>query len=475
MKTKIQLPLWICMICFNNVSFIEINGLVIQSAIANNTACNISTVPSSGTYANGTELYGFISESSNPLDVWSNISVIFLGDNGILTKIYRYKIDCFNTINVTKLVIIGAGFNNGEIYIKDINNNTLWNHSLTYSNLYIEQRFTDIINVTGTTFFLDEYDTSSTWRYRKFIQVTYTVPSMNPTNYPTTNPTPSIYSTILTSNFSNSSITIDIYNTTDLDNLSTSSNTSTNDQSLTTTRSSNVNYYNDTDQSSSSDVINIMTTYAYTTQWIMNSGDTSGNIDNTLSETAIVTIVLAVSCAVVILGVYGIISIRKHYHNKLIVAKQSAIEIERMKMENTNKNKTENGKYNINKNNSNYINNSLVAPGNYNHITQASSSSNVYDVGKLEYVGYGAGDKTNGDHDHDLENEGVVQGNSNRNVIEKNGDIDGLDNAQSREASLLFGDENDANYVSEGVDNNGLGVTMSTSNSDKITKANNSK
>jgi hypothetical protein len=145
---------------------------------------------SSGTYPAGTSFSGFVSQTGDPCAPWSGQSVHFLGwEAGGSSEelpgtgsrlVYRYKLDYGQQVSISSVVIQGAAFQgtdccpqvNGpaEIRLLDTNKNVLSTLQTNSGNSF--QTYTmPTPGSTGQVFYLDEFTTSATWRYRSSIVV----------------------------------------------------------------------------------------------------------------------------------------------------------------------------------------------------------------------------------------------------------------------------------------------------------------
>jgi hypothetical protein len=136
-------------------------------------APTVTVVAASATHPAGEERGGFTSMTDDPLGPFAGQSVMFRGTgNGGLPQLYRYQIDFDQDVALDSIVVEGAAWGGGDsislfdgqgIEIKTINvsngGNSFHRQVLTLSG------------VVGRTFFLEEINTDSDWRYRSNIEV----------------------------------------------------------------------------------------------------------------------------------------------------------------------------------------------------------------------------------------------------------------------------------------------------------------
>lgn len=136
---------------------------------------NVTFVSGSGTYDVGTSFDGFTAKSNDPTGPFSGQPVVFKGteeDTG-QSLIARYLIKFSETVNLKEIILQGVAFN-GNSYMKllDANMNEIEIAGMWGGNSF--QTFFLIVpndGISGDTFFLEEYDESSGWRYRSNIKV----------------------------------------------------------------------------------------------------------------------------------------------------------------------------------------------------------------------------------------------------------------------------------------------------------------
>ena len=131
-------------------------------------------------YPSGTNFEGFISKSSDPMAPWSGTSVHFQGTNqcpnrekiGESSLIYRYRIEFNEVTKLTSIAVSGAAFGepNGIFRVLDENKKVLGTVKTFGGNSFHTYLIT-LHDVEGKIFFIDEFDTSPSWRFRESIVV----------------------------------------------------------------------------------------------------------------------------------------------------------------------------------------------------------------------------------------------------------------------------------------------------------------
>jgi hypothetical protein len=101
--------------------------------------------------------------------------------------VYRYRLQFPDVVQLNSISVSGAAFNglNSVIRVLDSNRNVLATLATSGGNTY--QSFTIPVNQQGTVFYLDEFDTSTTWRYRDHITVSATAGNQVQGNFIGTN------------------------------------------------------------------------------------------------------------------------------------------------------------------------------------------------------------------------------------------------------------------------------------------------
>jgi hypothetical protein len=165
-------------------------------AIAAVAACaapvmTVNVDPStSDTWPTGTNHFGFISATDDPLGPFSGQGVHFRGYpvgggsseslTDVITRylVFRYRIDFDRPATIYSIAMEGAAFNGSQFRILDLASNVLWSYKHpTFGNIF--QALTLTPNVSGQNFIFEEWDTSSFWRYRSVIGVS-AVPEPTP-------------------------------------------------------------------------------------------------------------------------------------------------------------------------------------------------------------------------------------------------------------------------------------------------------
>ncbi|MFT3894964.1 MAG: CSLREA domain-containing protein [Anaerolineales bacterium] len=133
-------------------------------------------------YPIGTDFDGFVSESMDPLAPWSGISVQFVGTDGTedipgcgrpetlgeASLIYRYKLEFEESTQLASIAVTGAAFNGPDniLRVLDENKNVLGT-AYTFGGNSFQTIYVGLQGVDGKIFYIDEFDTSSTWRFRQ--------------------------------------------------------------------------------------------------------------------------------------------------------------------------------------------------------------------------------------------------------------------------------------------------------------------
>jgi CSLREA domain-containing protein len=132
------------------------------------------------TYPTGTDFDGFVSETDDPLKPWSGTSVHFKGTDECLGRekmgdaslIYRYKLEFAEVTQLTSVAVSGAAFNEPDnvLRVLDENKNVIGMAGTFGGNSY-QSPYIILQGVEGRVFYIDEFDTSSTWRFRQSITI----------------------------------------------------------------------------------------------------------------------------------------------------------------------------------------------------------------------------------------------------------------------------------------------------------------
>ena len=131
-------------------------------------------------YPAETDIEGFVSESNDLLAPWSGTSVQFQGTDectnremlGVSSLIYRYQLKFNEVTQLTSIAVSGAAFNGPDSVLRvlDENKNILGTMS-TFGGNSFQTHVITLQGVEGRIFFVDEFDTSTTWRLRQKIVV----------------------------------------------------------------------------------------------------------------------------------------------------------------------------------------------------------------------------------------------------------------------------------------------------------------
>jgi hypothetical protein len=123
---------------------------------------------------------GFTSQSASALAPFSGQSVQLRGtQQGGSTEtlngaglVYRYELDYDQAVTISSIVVQGAAFNGPNSILRLLNAQRTVLDSIATSGGNTFQTFTlNTPGATGTVFFLDEFDTSTTWRFRSDITI----------------------------------------------------------------------------------------------------------------------------------------------------------------------------------------------------------------------------------------------------------------------------------------------------------------
>jgi CSLREA domain-containing protein len=139
------------------------------------------------TYGIGTDLGGFVSESNDPLAPWSGSSVHFKGTDecngetlGDARLIYRYRLEFAKNTQLTSVAVSGAAFNGPDnvLRVLDEKENVI-GMMYTFGGNSFQTVYLTLQDVEGEIFYIEEFDTSSTWRFRQSIVINEPVPFGN--------------------------------------------------------------------------------------------------------------------------------------------------------------------------------------------------------------------------------------------------------------------------------------------------------
>ena len=159
-------------------------GAIVTTASTPNFT--VTALPeSSATWPLDDEYDGFVSQSDDPLAPWSGTSVQFRGSEdggsaerlGAASLVYRYRLEFDQVGTLSSVSVAGAAFNGPDSILRvlDENMDVLGSVETFGENSFLTHTV-EIPNVRGTVFFIDEFDTSGSWRYRESITVNGLVP-----------------------------------------------------------------------------------------------------------------------------------------------------------------------------------------------------------------------------------------------------------------------------------------------------------
>jgi hypothetical protein len=136
----------------------------------------------SPTYPAGTEFDGFVSESRDPLAPFSETSVTFTGIAASgQPLVYRYRLDFDQPVVINHIVVAGAAWGGCEvgdvIRLFDAQNVELGNIlAPSVGNTFQSVTLVPTNPAVGSSFFLEEVQCDTEWRYRSRIAVDFGVP-----------------------------------------------------------------------------------------------------------------------------------------------------------------------------------------------------------------------------------------------------------------------------------------------------------
>ena len=183
----------------NGIAKIQIaaNGVTtkIIDAVEVDDTVTITVEPqTSATWPVDTEHNRYLATSDDPLAIFNGGSVHFRGTNeggsqeqlDGMYLIYRYKLEFKYRVNINKINLSGVAFwgNNSKLRLLDQNMNVIASTPTYGQNTYKYFEFITA-DAAGKVFYIDEYDISSTWRYRDSLNIDFDI------NYININITPS--------------------------------------------------------------------------------------------------------------------------------------------------------------------------------------------------------------------------------------------------------------------------------------------
>lgn len=163
-------------------------GLVVNVPLA--VASPLAVITDSGssaTYSAGTDFTGtggvhFISGSADPLAPLSGTSVHFRGwQNGgsqesiagglLRYLVFRYQIDFDQPVELAWVHLEGAAFNASRFRLLNAGQSVLFDTNWPVFGNHFQSITLDLSGITGQSFFFEEWDNSTFWRYRSDFQV----------------------------------------------------------------------------------------------------------------------------------------------------------------------------------------------------------------------------------------------------------------------------------------------------------------
>lgn len=154
----------------------------VAPSIEANAGVRISSMPESSPTYHPSFIEGYSSLSALPYAPFALGSVHFRGwqQNGSQEQrngaylVYRYKIEFDEQVDLEEIVVRGAAFNGDTSVLRLLNSqrSELRTVHTTFGNFY-SLNILDCRGVRGSTFYLDEFDTSQTWRFRDAILISY--------------------------------------------------------------------------------------------------------------------------------------------------------------------------------------------------------------------------------------------------------------------------------------------------------------
>jgi len=152
--------------------------------VVDDGAPSVTVVAASATYPAGTEEGGFTSTTDDPLGPFSGQAVMFRGNNvGGVPQVYKYRIDFAQEVTLDSIVVEGAAWAGDTIGLTDALGNEIKTIQVTGGNSF-HSHVLDVPGTIGRTFFLEEINSDTNWRYRSSIEVS--LAGDTPTNTNTT-------------------------------------------------------------------------------------------------------------------------------------------------------------------------------------------------------------------------------------------------------------------------------------------------
>ena len=139
---------------------------------------SVSVVAASVTYPAGTtfdaDSVDVTSMTADPLGPFTGQSVHFEGINrqGV-RQVFRYRLDFIQAVALDSIVLEGRAWLESEIRLLDEQQNIITTfHSLPGGNSF-QRHVLDVSGIAGKTFFLDEENGATIWRYRSLIEINF--------------------------------------------------------------------------------------------------------------------------------------------------------------------------------------------------------------------------------------------------------------------------------------------------------------
>jgi hypothetical protein len=131
----------------------------------------------SPTYKAGTNYSGFVSQTHDRLGPFSGQPVHFKGtQEGGKGLIYRYRLDFDQEVDISSIIVHGAAWAGDYITLLNEEMNELYRVDTFGDNIFRTFQLT-LTSARGQVFYLEEYNTDTTFRYRSNIDVDFSVVS----------------------------------------------------------------------------------------------------------------------------------------------------------------------------------------------------------------------------------------------------------------------------------------------------------
>ncbi len=163
------------------LAFVFLLTFASTSVFANPT---VSILPeSSTTYPSNTTRGGLTSNTNDPLAPFSGNSVHFVGfqqqggsseTRGNAWLVYRARLDFDTDVVLHSIGVAGAGDHTGDSVLRLLDENMVEIATTDLTGFNVLGTHTlDAGGVIGNLFFLDEFDRSTTWRYRSLTNINF--------------------------------------------------------------------------------------------------------------------------------------------------------------------------------------------------------------------------------------------------------------------------------------------------------------